>query len=116
MAAVMNVLLAWLGTMNQGYRQNGGVQNDMVEQTFTLSNASGLHARPASLFVQTVQRYSGTEVVVRKGEREVKGNSLLSILSLGAAAGSSITIRCTGPQEQEALAAIGELVQGGFGE
>lgn len=88
----------------------------MVEQTFTLSNASGLHARPASLFVQTVQRFTGTEVVVRKGEREVKGGSLLSILSLGAAAGSSITVRCTGPQENEALEALTGLIQGGFGE
>ncbi|MFZ5815958.1 MAG: HPr family phosphocarrier protein [Bacillota bacterium] len=88
----------------------------MVERTFTLTNASGLHARPASLFVQTVQKFPGTEVVVRKGEREVNARSLLSVLSLGVAKGETITIRCTGPQESEAMDALAQLVGGGFGE
>jgi phosphocarrier protein HPr len=88
----------------------------MVEQTLTLSHATGLHARPASVFVQTVQKYPGTDVFLRKGEREVNARSLLSVLSLGVGQGEAITIRCQGPQEHEALAALAALVAGGFGE
>lgn len=88
----------------------------MVERTFTLTNATGLHARPASVFVQTVQKFPGTETLVRKGEREVNARSLLSVLSLGVGKGESITVRCDGPQESEALEALATLVEGGFGE
>lgn len=88
----------------------------MAERTFTLANATGLHARPASVFVQTVQKFPGTEVFVRKGEREVNARSLLSVLSLGVGKGESIAIRSEGPQADEALAALAALVEGGFGE
>lgn len=88
----------------------------MAERTFTLANATGLHARPASLFVQTVQKFPGTDVFVRKGDKEVNARSLLSVLSLGVGAGESITIRTQGPQETEALDALAALVEGGFGE
>ncbi|MFO7172602.1 MAG: HPr family phosphocarrier protein [Bacillota bacterium] len=86
----------------------------MVERTFTLTHAAGLHARPAALLVQTVQRFPGTEVLIRKGDREVSARSLLSVLSLGASQGDTITVRCEGPQAEEAMAAIAQLVEGGF--
>lgn len=88
----------------------------MIERTLVLKNSSGLHARPASLFVQTVNRFSDTQVTVCKGEREVNGKSLLSVLSLGVGAGDAIVVRCTGAQEQAAADALAELVEGGFGE
>lgn len=88
----------------------------MMERSFTLTNATGLHARPASLLVQAAQRFPGTAVFVRKGDREVNARSLLSVLSLGAGAGDTIAIRCDGPQESEAMAALSALVEGGFGE
>lgn len=88
----------------------------MTERTFTLQNKSGLHARPASLFVQTVNRFPATQVTLVKGEKAVNGKSLLSVLSLGVAAGESITVRCAGEQEQEATEALAALIQGGFGE
>jgi phosphocarrier protein len=88
----------------------------MVQRTFTLKNDSGLHARPASLFVQTVQGFAGTEVRLRKAEREVNARSLLSVLSLGAAADSDITVTCEGSREAEAMEALAALVAGNFGE
>lgn len=88
----------------------------MLERTFTLANATGLHARPAALFVQTVQRFPGTQVWLRKGDREVNARSLLSVLSLGAAASDAVTVRCEGPGEAEAMAALAALLEGGFGE
>ncbi|HYG59553.1 MAG TPA: HPr family phosphocarrier protein, partial [Symbiobacteriaceae bacterium] len=85
-------------------------------RTFTLTNATGLHARPAALFVQTAKGFDDTDVVVRKGDREVSARSLLSVLSLGAGAGADIVIRCTGARESEAMAALAQLVETGFGE
>lgn len=88
----------------------------MVEQRVTLASATGLHARPAALFVQAVNRFPGTEVRVRKGEREVNGRSLLSILSLGIGQGESITLHCEGAQEAEALAELAHLLEHGLSE
>lgn len=88
----------------------------MTERTFTLPNGAGLHARPATTLVQTANRFQGTDIFVRKGDKEVSARSMLSILSLGAAAGETITIRCQGPQENEAMEAIAQLVESGFGE
>lgn len=88
----------------------------MIERSFTLANASGLHARPASLFVQAVQKFPGTDIFVKKGTKEVNARSLLSVLSLGAGAGTAISIRCAGPQESEAMDLLSRLVESGFGE
>lgn len=88
----------------------------MVERVLTLRNQSGLHARPAALFVQAVQRFPGTEVTVVKGEQKANGRSLLSLLALGAEQGTTLTLRCTGPQAQEALDALGAVLAGGLGE
>ncbi|MFS8641130.1 MAG: HPr family phosphocarrier protein [Symbiobacteriaceae bacterium] len=88
----------------------------MVERTFTLRNPTGLHARPAALFVKEVQKFADTEIFVRKGDREVSARSLLSLLSLGVAQGETIVIRCAGPREQEAMAALAALIEGGLGE
>lgn len=88
----------------------------MTEQSFTLTNATGLHARPATALVQLANRFKGTEILLRKGEKEVNLRSMLGIMSLGATGGETITFRCSGPQETEAMAALAELVQSGFGE
>lgn len=86
-----------------------------MERTFTLAEGGTLHARPAALLVQTVNRFPETHVFVRKGEKEVSARSLISVLSLGAAAGDSITIRCDGGQANEAMDAIAALLTGGKG-
>jgi len=88
----------------------------MAERTFTLTNATGLHARPAAVLVKTAQQFEGTEVFVKKGDREVSARSLLSVLGLGVAKGDEIAIRCEGPQADEAMAALAALIEGGFGE
>jgi phosphocarrier protein len=88
----------------------------MTERTITLANATGLHARPATMLVQTANKFNGTNVVLKKGEKEVSGRSLLAILSLGAAAGEQITICTDGPQEKEAMDALISLLEGALGE
>lgn len=88
----------------------------MIERTFTLTNPTGLHARPASLFVQAAQRFSDTEVTAQCGQRKANARSLLSVLALGAGAGSSVTVRCTGPREAEAMEALAGLFESRFCE
>jgi phosphocarrier protein HPr len=88
----------------------------MTERTFTLANSTGLHARPATMLVQTANKFNGTNVFLKKGEKEVSGRSLLAILSLGAGAGETLTIRTDGPQEKEAMDALIALLEGGLGE
>lgn len=88
----------------------------MITRTLTLTNPTGLHARPAALFVQAVQRFPGTTVTLRLGDRSANVRSLLSVLALGAGTGSSVTIECEGTQEQEAMDALVALLESGFGE
>lgn len=89
----------------------------MIEKTLTLVNATGLHARPASLFVQTAARFPGTVIKVSAGGREVDGKSIVGMMSLGARQGANITIRAEGPQAAEAVTALARLVEEShFGE
>ncbi len=96
------------------YRIERGCDVAIAERTFTLTDSAGLHARPAAVLVQTVQKFPSTQVFLRRGEKEVSGRSLLSVMSLGAGAGEIITVRCEGPQADEALAALATLLENGF--
>ena len=80
-----------------------------------LLNRVGLHARPASLFVQTAARF-GAQVSVQLGDREVDGKRILSILQLGARCGDELTLHAQGPDATAALAALTALVQRKFDE
>ena len=87
----------------------------MPELSITIKHKAGLHARPASLFVQTAARYS-SEIKVVHGERTINAKSILSVLTLGANQGAEITIQAEGPDALDALAALQELVNNNFGE
>ena len=78
-------------------------------------NKKGLHARATAKFVQCVDQFEAEITVTRCGET-VNGNSIMGILTLGAAQGSSITITARGPQAEAALAALSALVAARFGE
>jgi phosphocarrier protein HPr len=78
-------------------------------------NKKGLHARATAKFVQCVDGFEAAITVTRCGET-VNGNSIMGILTLGAAMGSSITITARGPQAEQALAALTDLVASRFGE
>ena len=74
----------------------------------------GLHARPAGRFAQLAGRY-GSEVTLSRGGEWVNGRSVLSILSLAAAAGTVLTIRAVGEDAEEAVAALGSLLEAAEG-
>lgn len=84
----------------------------------TLTNAVGLHARPAALFVQTAARYASTITVrnVTRGTPAVNAKAILSVLTLGAEKGHTIEVVVDGPDEEEAATALESLVTSGFGE
>ena len=87
----------------------------MVTQEVTINNEVGLHARPATFFIQKANEFK-SGIWVEKDERRVNAKSLLGVLSLGITKGSTITLRADGSDEKEAVAALSELVSGNFGE
>jgi phosphocarrier protein HPr len=87
----------------------------MVTREVTIVNPLGLHARAAARFVRLASQFVAS-VRVSKGARELDGKSILGLLLLGAARGSSITIRTDGADAELAADALAALVADGFGE
>jgi phosphocarrier protein len=87
----------------------------MTSQAVTVVNQLGMHARAAAKFVHLAARYEST-VRVARDRREMDGKSIMGILLLAAARGSTITISADGADERDAVAALVALVQSGFGE
>ncbi|MDY0189632.1 MAG: HPr family phosphocarrier protein [Desulfuromonas sp.] len=87
----------------------------MAEKEFEIINRLGLHARAAAQFVQLAGKFSA-EVFVEKDDLDVNGKSIMGILMLAAPKGSLIKVRTEGADAEEALAAIGQLINDKFGE
>ena len=87
----------------------------MVTQEVTINNEVGLHARPATFFIQKANEVK-SGIWVETDERRVNAKSLLGVLSLGITKGTTITLLADGSDEKEAVAALSELVSGNFGE
>lgn len=87
----------------------------MARVEMRIVNARGLHARAAARFVRCVEAYDA-EVTVEKDGQIVGGSSIMGLLTLGAVQGASIAVSADGPDAAEVIAALRELVAGGFGE
>ncbi|MCS0787449.1 phosphocarrier protein HPr [Cytobacillus firmus] len=88
----------------------------MTEKTFTIVDKEGIHARPATLLVQTANKYNSDTSIEFNGS---KGNlkSIMTIMTLGIHQGAKIKISTSGPDGNEALAAIEEVLKReGLGE
>lgn len=83
--------------------------------TVTIQNQLGMHARAATLFVQLASKYS-CDVFVAKNSQEVNGKSIMGVLLLVAAMGSTIVIRAVGKDCEAATQALAQLVNDKFGE
>jgi phosphocarrier protein HPr len=88
---------------------------DAVTRTLQIVNKKGLHARAAAKFMQTVERYDA-QVRVTRGQETVDGASILDLLMLAAAPGTSIIVEATGAEASAVVDALDKLVAGGFGE
>lgn len=87
----------------------------MIEREATIVNQDGLHARPAAQIVRLANTFA-SEVELAKDGVGVNGKSIMGVMMLAAECGSCITIRADGPDAEAAVAALAQLVAGGFGE
>lgn len=87
----------------------------MIEREVEIVNRLGLHARAAAKLVHTSGAFQSRVTVIKDGE-EVDAKSILGILLLAAGQGSQITLRCQGPDEEEALRAVATLIANRFDE
>jgi phosphocarrier protein HPr len=88
---------------------------DTAQREVRIRNKLGMHARAAVKFVQMANQYR-CEVKVVKDGTEANGKSIMGLLTLVAAIGSTMTIVCEGDDAERAVAALGVLVDEGFGE
>jgi phosphocarrier protein HPr len=88
---------------------------DAVVRVFAICNRKGLHARASAKFVQTVEKFDADVRVKRCGET-VGGTSIMGLMMLAAAPGTSITVEATGKEAAEVIDALAALVNSRFGE
>jgi phosphocarrier protein HPr len=86
-----------------------------AERSFVVVNSLGLHARAAAQLVQLANRFR-SEIHVEKDGMNVNGKSIMGVLTLAAAKGSTITVSCEGEDAEHAMTAIAKLIENGFGE
>jgi phosphocarrier protein HPr len=87
----------------------------MYVKEVLVQNKAGLHARPATFFIQKANEYKST-IWVEKEERRVNAKSLLGVLSLGIIGGTTIKVIADGSDETEAVEGLVSLVESGFAE
>jgi phosphocarrier protein len=87
----------------------------MITKEVVINNQVGLHARPATFFIQKANEFKSS-IWVEKEERRVNAKSLLGVLSLGIVKGTAITIIADGSDEVEAVAALSDLIASDFVE
>ena len=87
----------------------------LIRRTVTICNKRGLHARAAARFVKLAYTFDA-EVMVAKNGAAVSGRSIMGLMMLAAGPGTAIELRATGPEAERAVAALAELIRGGFDE
>ena len=87
----------------------------MVSREILINNNIGLHARPATFFIQKANSFKSS-IWVEREERRVNAKSLLGVLSLGIVKGMTITVIADGPDENEAVEGLNELIEKGFAD
>ncbi|MGC2854928.1 HPr family phosphocarrier protein [Novispirillum sp. DQ9] len=90
-------------------------EDGTLRRTATIVNSRGLHARAAAKFVKKTEEFAA-DVVVRNGDLEVSGRSIMGLLMLAASPGKTIEMRATGAQARDALQALAQLIDDKFHE
>lgn len=85
------------------------------EETFTIKNKLGLHARAASKFVQVASRFDA-DIFIAKGSQNVNAKSIMGLLILAATCGSDVVISAEGPDAESAVRSVGDLIDRFFDE
>ncbi|QGU33411.1 HPr family phosphocarrier protein [Thermochromatium tepidum] len=87
----------------------------MIRRELEIRNKLGLHARASAKLVQCANRFE-SEIMLERCGQSVNGKSIMGIMMLAASQGSRITVEITGRDEEEAIAAIEQLILDRFGE
>ena len=87
----------------------------MTKRDVTITNNIGLHARPATFFIQKANSYKSS-IWIEKEDRKINAKSLLGVLSLGIAKGMTVTIIADGQDEADAVNGLSDLINTGFAE
>ena len=86
-----------------------------ITEDMLITNSLGMHLRPSQQLVQLVLKFE-CEVHLRKDGHRVNAKSIMGLLTLAAAQGSTLTVICEGEDAEEAMEAVRILVESGFGE
>lgn len=87
----------------------------MYAKSTTIQNKTGLHARPANLFVSAAKKFK-SDISVEKDSKKANAKSIITILTLGAVKGNIVTISAEGIDEEAAVKELVSLIESGFGE
>jgi phosphocarrier protein HPr len=87
----------------------------MIEREVQIANKLGLHARPAAEVVKTAAKFQ-SDITICRDDLEVNGKSIMGVMMLAAEHGSRITLRADGPDEEQAVDALSELIASKFRE
>ncbi len=101
--------------MSGGIKGASPLAEQSATQTATIRNSRGLHARAAGLFVKTAGAYKA-EIMVRKGDQEVSGLSIMGLMMLAAGPGTEIELTATGADAEMAVQALYDLIEANFEE
>jgi len=100
---------------NAGMSDAPSAPEGAVSRVFAICNKKGLHARASAKFVQTVEKFDA-EVRVTRSNESVGGTSIMGLMMLAAAPGTSITVEATGREAAEVVDALAALIDSRFGE
>lgn len=87
----------------------------MVTKEVVINNQVGLHARPATFFIQKANEFKSS-IWIERDDRRVNAKSLLGVLSLGIVKGTAVNLIADGPDEENAIATLSELIASDFTE
>ncbi len=102
-----------MGLLNR--KSTGATRPDRFDKEVTIVNRLGMHARPAAMFVRIATRFR-CDIWVEKDGDEINGKSIMGLMMLAAGQGSKLRLRCEGPDAQEALRELEQLIAGRFNE
>jgi phosphocarrier protein HPr len=102
-----------MGLLNR--KSGAAARGQKLEKDISIVNRLGLHARPAAMFVRIASRYRAEIWVAKEGE-EVNGKSIMGLMMLAAGQGSTLRIRCEGPDADKAMQELEELIKARFSE
>ena len=101
--------------MNNRMSAKKATDAELLTKEVTVLNKSGIHARPAALFVKTANRY-GSDIFVEKDGEKINGKSIMGLMMLAAGPGSKLTLHAKGADAPQALVELEALVKRKFDE